>query len=271
LTNQISHAEPFNRGNNNLSYAETGFFIRPRAQPFVENRADRSRLSLPGLFDISRNKPVATIVEEPNLKEELPEETSILSSEILGNTLNSQQLPQNLTSPPSRNNRRMPSTPHMPLALSPSAPRWDGRARNLWTYIRLVERMLAATEITDEQQKLRWLTEYVDPDINDQWTSFEEYTRGDWDGFIGRLKSEYPEITTEEQGSMDQLRRLCRETPEIGLAEEERLLDFKRKFFFIAQKCLKPPAITGNRELVEYFMWCLDVNFRKALNSRLSL
>ena len=66
---------------------------------------------------------------------------------------------------------------------------------------------------------------------------------------MSRLKSEYPEITTEEQGSMDQLRRLCRETPEIGLAEEERLLDFKRKFFFIVQKCLKPPAITGNRVL----------------------
>ena len=85
------------------------------------------------------------------------------------------------------------------------------------------------------------------------------------------LKSEYPEITIEEQSSMDQLRRLCRETPEIGLAEEERLLDFKWKFSFIAQKCLKPPAITGNRELVEYFVRCLDINFREALNSRLSL
>jgi len=223
------------------------------------------------LFDISRNEPSATIVKKPNLEEELPEEASILLPEILGNTLNSQQPPQNQTPSPPRSNKRMPSTPHMPLALSLSAPRWDGRARNLRTYIRLVKRMLAATEITDEQQKLRWLTEYVDPDINNQWTSFEEYIRGDWDGFMSRLKSEYPEITTEEQGSMDQLRRLCRETPEIGLAEEERLLDFKRKFSFIVQKCLKPPAITGNRELVEYFMQCLDVNFREALNSRLSL
>jgi len=234
--------------------------------PFVENRADRSGPSLPGLFDISRNEPLATIVKEPNL-----EEASILSPEILGSTSNSQQPPQNLATIPPRNNRRMPSTLHMPLALSPSAPRWDGRARNLRTYIRLVERMLAATEITDEQQKLRWLTEYVDPDINDQWTSFEEYIRGNWDGFMGRLKSEYPEITTEEQGSMDQLRRLCQETPEIGLAEEECLLDFKQKFFFIAQKCLKLLAIIENRELVEYFVRCLDVNFREALNSRLSL
>ena len=34
---------------------------------------------------------------------------------------------------------------------------------------------------------------------------------------------------------------------------------------------MKPPAITGNRELVEYFVWCLDANFRKVLNLRLSL
>jgi len=34
---------------------------------------------------------------------------------------------------------------------------------------------------------------------------------------------------------------------------------------------LKPLAITENRELVEYFMWCLDANFREALNLRLSL
>jgi len=147
----------------NLSIVETTIYNTPKLgspsdhkpNPFVENRADRSGLSLPGLFDISRNEPSATIVKEPNLEEELPEEASILLSKILGSTLNSQQPPQNPTTSPPRNNRRMLSTPYMPLALSPSAPRWDGRARNLWTYIRLVERMLAATEITDEQQKLR--------------------------------------------------------------------------------------------------------------------
>jgi len=160
----------------NLSIAETTIYNTPKlgspsdceSNPFVENRADRSRPSLPGLFNISRNEPSATIIKEPNLEEELLEEVSILSPKILGSTSNSQQPPQNPTTSPPRNDRRMPSTLHMPLALSPSAPRWDGRARNLRTYIRLLEWMLAATEITDEQQKLRWLTEYVDPDINDQ-------------------------------------------------------------------------------------------------------
>jgi len=159
----------------------------------------------------------------------------------------------------------------MLMALSLSAPQWDRQAQSLRTYIRLVEQMLATTEITDEAQKLRWLMEYVDPDINNQWTSFEEYTQGNWDDFLSRLKIEYPEITTEEQGSMDQLRWLCQDITEISLAAEEHLLDFKQKFLFIAHKCLKPPAITGNRELVEHFVQCLDSNFRETLNSRLSL
>ena len=112
----------------------------------------------------------------------------------------------------------------MPMALSLSVPQWDGQAWSLRTYIRLVEQMLAMTEITDKAQKLRWLTEYIDPDINDQWTSFEEYAQGNWDDFLSCLRIEYPEITKEEQGSMDQLRRLCQEITEIGLAEEECLL-----------------------------------------------
>ena len=148
----------------NLSIMKTTIYHTPKRgspsdhkpNPFVENRADRSGPSLPGLFDISRSKPLATMVEELNLEEELLEEASILLPKILSNTSNSQQPQQNPTSPAPRNNKIMPSTPHMPLALSPSAPRWDGRARNLWTYIRLVEWMLATMEITDKQQKLRW-------------------------------------------------------------------------------------------------------------------
>jgi len=241
--------------------------------PFMDRPADRSGPSFPRVFDISRTSELpAMILEEP--EEELNEDDSILITPLLDTNIKSTRPPPVSTTPPPhspRNQRRMPSLPHMPMALSLSAPRWDGQAWSLRTYIRLVEQMLATTEITDEAQKLRWLTEYIDPDINNQWTSFEEYARGNWDNFLSRLRIEYPEITNEEQGSMDQLRRLCRDITEIGLAEEERLLDFKRKFLFIAQKYLKPPAITGNRELVEHFVRCLDANFREALNSRLSL
>jgi len=81
----------------NLSIAETTIYHMPKLSspldhepnPFVDNRANRSGPSLPGLFDISRNEPSATIIKEPNLEEKLLEEASILSPKSLGNTLNS--------------------------------------------------------------------------------------------------------------------------------------------------------------------------------------
>jgi len=48
-------------------------------------------------------------------------------------------------------------------------------------------------------------------------------------------------------------------------------MSFKRRFMFVAQKCLKLPAVTGNRELVELFVKSLDTIFQDALNLRLSL
>jgi len=70
---------------------------------------------------------------------------------------------------------------------------------------------------------------------------------------------------------MGQLHRLCREYSDISLLDKEWLMEFKRWFMYIAQKCLKPPAITGNRELVELFVRSLDNLFQDALNARLSV
>ena len=81
-----------------ISIAETtiyhilrlGSLLNHEPNPFVENRANRSRLFLPGLFNTSRNKPLAIIVKELALEEDLLEGVSILLPKILGNTSNSQ-------------------------------------------------------------------------------------------------------------------------------------------------------------------------------------
>jgi len=70
---------------------------------------------------------------------------------------------------------------------------------------------------------------------------------------------------------MGQLHRLCREYSDISLLDEECLMEFKWRFMHIAQKCLKPPAITRNRELIELFVRSLDNSFQGALNARLSV
>jgi len=82
---------------------------------------------------------------------------------------------------------------------------------------------------------------------------------------------EYPELTTKEQGSIDQLRKLCKENARINLLEEEQLMSFERRFLYIAQKCLGPLAVTGNKELIELFVKTLVSAFQDVLNSRLSI
>jgi len=45
---------------------------------------------------------------------------------------------------------------------------------------------------------------------------------------------EYPELTTEEQGSMEQLKKLGRKNTGISLSKKKQLMSFKRRFLYIA-------------------------------------
>lgn len=167
----------------------------------------------------------------------------------------------------------MPSSLSMPMPMSQSAPKWDGEAYSLRDFIRRLEQLFKATETTSDGDKLRWATSYVDAEIYDIWTSFEEYYKEDatWQGFVERLKIEYPELTEEEQGSMEQLKKICQQFRGLTMQDGRELLNFKRKFLYMAQKCLQAPAVTGNRELVELFLRTLDESFRQALDNRLKI
>jgi len=99
----------------------------------------------------------------------------------------------------------------MPTPLSPSIPKWDGQSKTLRNFLRIVEQLFRVMEITDDRQKLNWLTSYADADIADLWLSFSEYEAGSWTSFLERLKIKYLELTSKEQGTMEQLRKLCRE------------------------------------------------------------
>jgi len=97
----------------------------------------------------------------------------------------------------------------------------------LRNFLRIVEQLFRLAEISDDRQKLDWLISYVETDIADQWSSFPEFETRPWNQFLDCLKIEYPELTSEEQGTMGQLRRLCREYSDISLLEEEQLMEFK--------------------------------------------
>jgi len=207
--------------------------------PFLDCNTDPSGPVVPRRFRLSIP---ATILEEPFIKHDLD------SAQHQANS--NPQLPltqsNTPTSAPPTTQSKMPSKTQMPTPLSLSAPKWDGQMKTLRNFLRIVEQLFRLAEISDDRQKLDWLISYVEADIADQWSSFPEFKTGPWNQFLDCLKIEYPELTSEEQGTMGQLRRLCREYSDISLLDEEWLMEFKRRFMYIAQKCLKPLAITGN-------------------------
>jgi hypothetical protein len=158
----------------------------------------------------------------------------------------------------------------MPNPMASGAPTWDGRPNTLRDFLWRLDWQLEVSGITADVEKLRWAVSYVEPSIRDEWSSFAEYITPDWTLFIARLKREYPELVLDEQGSVSGLRSLCGRFRHISQYDEERLLDYKRKFTAIANKCLSPPALVTNRELVEMFVGSLDKNFQESLNNRLS-
>jgi hypothetical protein len=160
--------------------------------------------------------------------------------------------------------------PNMPNPLATGAPTWDGRPHTLRDFIWRLDWQFEVSGITADDEKLKWAVSYVEPSIRDEWSSFAEYTTPNWTGFQARLKKEYPELVLDEQGSVSALRSLCGRFKHISQYDEERLLDFKRKFSALANKCLAAPALVTNRELVEMFVGSLDKHFQDNLNTRLS-
>jgi len=245
-----------------LTVPTLGSLLDNEPNPFLETTADLSGPIISGQFILTA-PPV--ISEEAFVRAVLePSPFRIHNSFLTPLTISVTSTPAATQSSISQEKPN-----NMPIPLSPSAPKWDRQSKTLRNFLRIVEQLFRVMEITDDRQKLDWLTSYAD--IADLWSSFSEYKAGSWTSFLERLKIEYPELTSEEQGTMEQLRKLCREYQDISMLEEERLMSFKRKFIFIAQKCLKPPAVTGNRGLVELFVKSLDMTFQDALNLRLSL
>ena len=115
------------------------------------------------------------------IPEELLEELASEMTQVLSDKLTSLPLSQTLT--PLFNNSATTQQPiqnmaaklNMPLLLSSSAPKWDGQSRMLRNFLRIMEQLFQTVEITEDQKKLDWITEYIDADIHDQWTNFKEY------------------------------------------------------------------------------------------------
>lgn len=115
----------------------------------------------------------------------------------------------------------------MPVPFSQGAPKWDGEIEKLGDFIWHLEHQFEVSNVTDAVEKLRWILSYVSKGIRDEWSSFQEYIDKDWKAFMERLKIEYPELVTEETGSVSKLKSICRKFRTIGLADRDDFSSFR--------------------------------------------
>jgi len=113
--------------------------------------------------------------------------------------------------------------------------------------------------ITDTLAKKDKIIEFVtDQDTKDQWKGFDSYSNGTFDEFIAEIEDLYPELEDVKVGSLQKLRKICKENQDIEMSDAGRLKLFSKKFETEAAKLMKPPASISNGELVGKFLECLD-------------
>lgn len=155
------------------------------------------------------------------------------------------------------------------MLLSLNVLKQDRQLRTLQRFLRILEQLFKVISIFNSAYLLNQLISYVELNICDEWSSFKEFKASNQEQFLKRLKLKFPKLTSEKQSTMDQLRKLTYQYQEISILEENHLLAFKKCFIYVAQRCLKPPAVTENRKLVELFVKNLDTYLKfKAKSTR---
>lgn len=144
--------------------------------------------------------------------------------------------------------------------MTAGVPKWDRAVEKLTDFIFRINHTCESVLLTDEAEKMKWVLAYVPHDVRTEWMAIPE-SQGDWKDFKEKLKEEYPELVENEAGLVGAMRVLCSRFRSIAMSEQSRLLLFRRKFLVLLEKCLKPPTLMSNRELVEAFVKSLDPFF----------
>lgn len=197
------------------------------ANPFyVPTSEETSQLKIPGQFRVPDASVYHSLPTSPVAPEQTsPQASSSNSQASSSNPIQGNPVPPTTQNPNSAQN--MPSAPHMPVPFSQGAPKWDGEIEKLGDFIWHLEHQFEVSNVTDAVEKLRWILSYVSKGIRDEWSSFQEYIDKDWKAFMERLKIEYPELVTEETGSVSKLKSICRKFRTIGLADRDDFSSFR--------------------------------------------
>ncbi|KAJ7654886.1 hypothetical protein B0H17DRAFT_956661, partial [Mycena rosella] len=100
----------------------------------------------------------------------------------------------------------------------------------LLTYVDQVEQILDKAGITDEAEKKHVFTEYLPYKKKKFWRELGLYTSGTFDEFVKEVFQSYPEVKSEETGSVEALNNICKKHKGITVSQEGKLRRFGIEF-----------------------------------------
>jgi hypothetical protein len=141
---------------------------------------------------------------------------------------------------------------------------------DLLDYMQDIAELIRLLHEDDEQEKKRLFVKYLPHRKKQNWTALEEFDTGSYQDFLNALSKSYPEILTENEGSVEAMNKLCKSYKGITVEEEGRLRRFGVEFLAVAKKLMSGSSLLTNREACSKYLATLDAVFAATLRLTIS-
>ena len=121
----------------------------------------------------------------------------------------------------------------MPLAWLDKAPLFSGDPRDFKDFLTEYEDLADAHHLSNTQ-KLSSIIKYVPSELHDLWRNQNGYNTSDWDTFKKELSILYPDDTTAQRYTKQQLRELVHESARYRMRDAHDVAEYYCKFLTIA-------------------------------------
>ena len=133
-----------------------------------------------------------------------------------------------------------------------------------------IEQLLKSCNITDEQEKKKYLVKYTSPSVEREWKGLDRYDLGfTYDEFKEDILDSYLETSDASMGVYQRLTNLNQRYWGLGINEGGRVFDYIRGFQAAGKELLGKNKMTS-RELVTEFLATLEPTFGHSLTVRLA-
>lgn len=163
------------------------------------------------------------------------------------------------------------ATFRVPYSWDRNKPTFDSDDHeDLLTFVDQLDQIISLGKITDDAEKKKCFTEYLPWAKKRAWRNIEAYTNGTYEEFLEEVFKSYPEVRTSEEGSMENLSKICKKYKGVSVTQEGLLRRFGVEFHTVVKKLLSGRALTTNSEACKKYLDTLEASLASTLRLTIS-